>query len=163
VLLDASHPQQTERLRAAFPPPRPGESEEVTQLRRSLFSEHEERSPENVSFKHALREAGDPGSLGDTRLVVITAGQDAESAFLPAWIATRLQRASFSLQDDYARRSTDSIHVIAEYSPHFIQSNLGQPDLVVKAIREVVLAARAGRDLQGCHALFRPPAATCVG
>jgi hypothetical protein len=80
---------------------------------------------------------------------VITAGQDAESAFLPAWIATRLQRASFSLQDDYARRSTDSIHVIAEYSPHFIQSNLGQPDLVVKAIREVVLAARAGRDLQG--------------
>jgi hypothetical protein len=65
------------------------------------------------------------------------------------------------MQDDYARRSTDSLHVIARYSPHFIQSNLGQPELVVRAIREVVLAARAGRELKDCRALFHPPAAKC--
>ena len=160
VLLDSSHPGQTERFRAALPPPAPDEGEEVRQLRHSLFQD-DEPGPENVVFARALREVGDPGSLGETRLIVITAGQEDPSG-LPGRIATRLRRAWFALQNDYARRSTDSVHVTAQYSPHFIQGNLGQPELVVKAIREVVLAARDGRQLQECPTLFQPPGAKCL-
>jgi pimeloyl-ACP methyl ester carboxylesterase len=160
VLLDSAHPGQIERFRAALPPMAPDEGEEVRQLRRSLFEEGE-ASPENVLFARAMREVGDPGSLGETRLIVITAGQE-DPTGLPRRIATRLRRVWFALQDDYARRSTDSVHVIARYSPHFIQSNLGQPELVLKAIREVVLAARDGRQLHECRALFQPPGAKCV-
>jgi pimeloyl-ACP methyl ester carboxylesterase len=148
VLVDASHPQQEERFRAAIPLPRPTQPEEL--------------SPENVVFSQAMREAGDLGSIGHLRLIVITAGEHA-AGDLPPRLAARAGRVWRSLQDDYARRSSDSVHVIARYSPHAIQSNLGQPDLVVRAIREVVSAARAGRPLRGCRRLFRPPGAACVG
>ena len=147
VLLDASHPRQVERFRAVLPADAPAEPEEV--------------SPENVKFSEAAHAAADLGSLGDTRLVVVTAGQEDDG--MPARIAARLQRVWLSLQDDYARRSSDTVHVVARYSGHFIQSNLGQPDLVVRAIREVVLAARARRPLRPCRELFRPPAGRCLG
>jgi pimeloyl-ACP methyl ester carboxylesterase len=148
VLVDASHPFQIKRFLAALPP----------RLRHR--ARRFEVSPENVRFDAALRAVGDPGSLGKTRLVVLTAGEH-EDEELPKAVAVRLSRIWLAMQDDYARRSTDSLHVIARYSPHFIQSNLGQPELVVRAIREVVLAARAGRELKDCRALFHPPAAKC--
>jgi hypothetical protein len=133
----------------------------VRQLRRFLLDEQAGLSPENVDFIRALREVGDPRTLGDTRLVVVTAGEE-EPDGLPRQVAKRLRHAWFGLQSDYARRSTDSVHVVAQYSPHFIQSNLGQPNLVVKAIREVVLAARQNRQLHKCRVLFQAPAARCL-
>jgi pimeloyl-ACP methyl ester carboxylesterase len=148
VLVDASHPFQIKRFLAALPPA----------LRRR--PRRLEVSPENVRFDAALRAVGDPGSLGGTRLVVLTAGEH-EDEELPNAVAARLSRIWLALQDDYARRSTDSVHVIARFSGHFIQTNLGQPDLVVEAIREVVFATRADRRLQDCRALFRPPGARC--
>jgi pimeloyl-ACP methyl ester carboxylesterase len=162
VLLDSSHPDQTKRFRAALPPARKNESEEVRQLRDALSGRKQVETPENVDFNGAMEEAGDLGSLGTTRLVVITAGQQEDQGSLPRTIAIRLRSTWLALQDDYARRSTDSLHVLARYSPHFIQSNLGQPGLVVKAVREVVLAARSGRRLHECPALFRPPGAKCL-
>jgi hypothetical protein len=118
-------------------------------------------SPENVDFDKAAAAVGDPGALEETRLIVMTAGEKEESG-LPKHLADRASRIWRELQDDYARGSTDSIHVIARHSPHFIQSNLGQPDLVVQAIRELVSAARADRPLQPCRRVFRPPGALCV-
>jgi pimeloyl-ACP methyl ester carboxylesterase len=161
VLLDSAHPAQIERFRAALPPRAPDEAVEVRQLRQSLF-EDGDASPENVNFARAMREVGDPGSLGETRLIVVTAGQE-DPTGLPGRIVTRIRRAWFALQTDYARRSRDSVHVVARYSAHFIQSSLGQPELVVKAIREVVLAARDNRHLKKCHMLFQPPGAKCLG
>jgi pimeloyl-ACP methyl ester carboxylesterase len=148
VLLDSSHPQQLKRFRRVLPRPQPARAEEV--------------SPENVRFSDALREAGDLGSLGDTPLVVITAGQQ-DPTDLPKRVAARLDHIWFALQNDYASRSTDSVHVIARYSPHAIQTNLGQPALVVRGIREVVAAAREHRPLHECRRVFRPPGARCVG
>jgi pimeloyl-ACP methyl ester carboxylesterase len=147
VLLDSAHPKQVERFRAVLPP--------------GLSAAPSKVSPENVVFARAARDAGELGSIGDTRLVVITAGQE-DLGGAPARLAERLRRVWRSLQDDYARRSSDSIHVLARYSGHFIQSNLGQPDLVVRAIREVVAAARANRPLRACRPLFRPPPALCL-
>jgi pimeloyl-ACP methyl ester carboxylesterase len=145
LLLDASHPRQVKRFAAVFP-----------RRRQAPVA-----SPENVDFDRAAAAVGDPGSLGETRLIVMTAGEKEESE-LPKRIADRVRRIWRELQDDYSRRSTDSIHVIARYSPHFIQSNLGQPDLVVQAIRELVAAARTDRPLRPCRRVFRPPGALCV-
>jgi pimeloyl-ACP methyl ester carboxylesterase len=145
VLVDSAHPQQQKRFLAFVP--RPSQPEQV--------------SPENVRLSGVEKAVGDLGSIGDTRLVVLTAGQE-DTGDLPKRLAARVVRTWRQLQDDYAARSTDSLHVIARYSPHFIQSNLGQPELVVDAVREVVAAARAGRGLRPCERLFRPPGARCL-
>ncbi|MFZ5879071.1 MAG: alpha/beta fold hydrolase [Chloroflexota bacterium] len=60
-----------------------------------------------------------PASLGDLPLVVITAG---------IGIQDRWQ----SLQDELAALSTNSTHIIAENSPHYIQ--FYQPELVIDAV-----------------------------
>jgi pimeloyl-ACP methyl ester carboxylesterase len=139
VLLDPSHPRQ-----------------QVLMGRENLGLS----SPENVGFDRALHDARELDTLGDTPLLVVSAGPDVEAG-LPERVAQRLRRVRLALHDDYARRSTDSVHVIAWYSPHAVQTNLGQPELVVRGIREVVFAARAGRHLRRCRVLFRPPAARC--
>jgi pimeloyl-ACP methyl ester carboxylesterase len=146
LLLDAAHPQQVKRFRAAFP----------------ARSQTTVVSPENVDVEKAAAAVGDPGSLEQTRLIVMTAGKHA-AADLSERLAYRARRIWRELQDDYAARSSDSVHVIASDSPHFIQSNLGQPQLVVQAIRELVSAARADRPLRPCRHVFRPPGALCVG
>jgi pimeloyl-ACP methyl ester carboxylesterase len=145
VLLDSSHPQQQRRFLAIVP--RPSQPEQV--------------SPENVRLSTVPKAVGPLGSIEDTRLIVITAGQE-DTGGLPKRLAARVVRTWRELQDDYAGRSTESVHVLARYSPHSIQSNLGQPELVVAAIREVVVAARAGRELRTCEQLFRPPGAQCL-
>jgi pimeloyl-ACP methyl ester carboxylesterase len=117
-------------------------------------------SPENVAFKLALRDARDLGSLGDTPLLVVSGGPDVE-ADVPGPFVRRARHLRLTSHDDYARRSTNSLHVVAWYSPHAVQTNLGQPELVVKGIREVARAARQGRHLKDCETLFRPPAARC--
>ncbi len=63
------------------------------------------------------------GKLGDLPLVVLTAGND-------------LQSTRQSLQDELASLSTNSTHVIAEGSGHFIQ--LDRPELVIAAVQQVV-------------------------
>ena len=147
LLVDASHPQQVKRFRAALPASLPAAPDEV--------------SPENVPLADALEDAGEVGAIGDTRLVVITAGQ-VDATDLPPRLVARVKRIWRQLQDDYASRSTDSVHVIARYSPHFIQSYAGQPELVVAAVRELTRAAREGRPLRACRTLFHKPGAECV-
>jgi hypothetical protein len=66
------------------------------------------------------------------------------------------------MQGDLARLSSDNVHVIAVFSPHFVKSNLGQPDLVIRAIRPVVNAASSHVPLPRCNALFAAPAAKCA-
>ena len=67
------------------------------------------------------------------------------------------------MQDELARLSPNSLHVIAVYSPHFVMSALGQPELVTRAVNAVVKAARIHTHLPRCRALFAPPAAKCIG
>jgi hypothetical protein len=67
------------------------------------------------------------------------------------------------MQNDLARLSTNRIHVIAVRSPHPVMSALGQPELVIRAIRAVVEATRSHTHLPRCRDLFKPPAAKCAG
>jgi len=77
------------------------------------------------------------GKLGDLPLVVLTAenSQDIESlrSVPTAFEQTRI--AWQSLQDELASLSTNSTHLIAEGSGHFI--HLDRPDLVVTTIQQV--------------------------
>ncbi len=50
------------------------------------------------------------------------------------------------LQNELARRSTNSLHFTIADTGHFIQ--LDKPDAVVDAIRRVVMAVREKRPLQ---------------
>jgi len=136
VLVDASHPDQSSRFLAALPRGRP-----LTALRRDLRLP---RVDHGVAVRASFALAGGVRSLHDAPLVVITAGQPGDPNHdLPPAIRRRLDATWLSLQDGLAHLSTDSVHVIALRSDHFVQSFLtGQPDVVVRAVRAVKTARR---------------------
>jgi pimeloyl-ACP methyl ester carboxylesterase len=139
VLLDSSHPDQQARMGASprnFP------------------------NPEGVDWIRSSDEARAAGSFGDKPLVVVTAGE--HEGLTNALIARRLQREWLGLQNDLARLSSDSVHVVATQSPHYIQSNLGQPQLVIRIVRIVLHAVRTHTPLPPCRDLFHGPAAMCI-
>jgi pimeloyl-ACP methyl ester carboxylesterase len=156
VLLDSSHPDDAARSLAALPRDRP-----LTELRRALRLP---RVDHGVAVRASFALARKVHSLDGVRLVVITAGQTIDpNDTLPPDIRRRLEATRRSLQDDLARLSTDSVHVIALKSDHFVQSFLtGQPDLVIHAVRDVVRAARAERSLPPCRQLFEGRGVRCV-
>lgn len=159
VLLDSSHPDQAARFRAALPPRRAGEARSLRQLRAALAVKTFPNA-EGVDWAKSSDEARAAGPLGDTPLVVVTAGEH-DPLPTPA-IARRMGRVWLALQDDLARLSTDSVHVVATQSGHFIQSSIGQPDLVIRTVRIVVHAVRSHTKLPPCRELFHGPGAKCV-
>jgi pimeloyl-ACP methyl ester carboxylesterase len=103
-------------------------------------------------------------TLGDTPLAVITRGRPEPEALGPS-IRPRLARALWRLwirmQDELAALSSDRVHVVAVRSGHFVQRLDGQPEVVVRAVRAVVRAARSRARLASCPRLFRGPAVRC--
>jgi pimeloyl-ACP methyl ester carboxylesterase len=162
VMLDSSHPDQDSRFLAALPPRRADESREVRRLRATLTSRRLP-NPEGVDWRASSDETRATGSLGDSPLIVVTAGQSDEPAGVPPLVVRRLRRVWLGMQDELARLSSESVHVIAVYSPHYVMSNLGQPALVLRAVRAVVQAARSDGRLPSCRALFAPPGGKCMG
>jgi pimeloyl-ACP methyl ester carboxylesterase len=86
-----------------------------------------------------------PASLGDLPLIVLTAGQGvdvdlarqkAERADEDGSVAIKLARLELKNQKELADLSTKSQHLIVQNSGHYILWD--QPDVVVKAILEVV-------------------------
>jgi pimeloyl-ACP methyl ester carboxylesterase len=152
VLVESAHPNQQARFRAALP----------VSLRRvrAQVAPGNFPNPEGVDWVRSSNQARRAGPLGDTPLVVVTAGQSDGAP--SADIARRLGHAWLAMQNDLARLSTDSVHVVATQSPHFVQSNLGQPQLVIRIIRVVLHAVRTHTRLPRCGEVFRGPAARCV-
>jgi len=159
VLVDSAHPLQAARFLAALGGPKPGEPLLESKLRNLL--KEVPPNDEGLDVRASFREAQAAHTLGDTPLVVITAGIETDPS-VPLELRTLLDRTWLSLQSDLAGLSTNSIHVIAAQSPHAVMSPLGQPSLVFKAIREVVEATRTNRLLPPCTAVFAPPGARCV-
>jgi pimeloyl-ACP methyl ester carboxylesterase len=163
VLLDSSHPDQSSRFLAALPPRRTGEPRPLRQLRKDLAETPP--NPEGVDWSGSSAQTRAAGPIGDKPLIVVTAGQSdtpPEFAGLPG-VVRRLNDAWLRMQNDLARLSPNSLHVIAVDSPHFVMSALGQPELVIHAIRAVVRATRSHLHLPRCRSLFAPPAAECLG
>lgn len=101
---------------------------------------------ESTSLTETLAQAGKLRTLGNRPLVVLTAGEPYPKEMLAATGLTSAEAAQLQvvwqeLQADEASWSTRSHHVIVPDSGHFIQHK--RPDLVIRAVREVVDTVRA--------------------
>jgi pimeloyl-ACP methyl ester carboxylesterase len=103
-------------------------------------------------------------TLGGLPLVVIAAGMHRG---LFGALAPSLQRALGRLwarmQMELAGLSSDHVLVLARRSDHVVQRLDGQPQVVLRAVRAVVRAARDKTRLERCAHLFAGPAVRCLG
>ena len=88
------------------------------------------------------------GGLGERPLIVLTRGPGSETRPARLWLGW------YELQQDLARLSANSRHVVSESPEHYL--NECDPALVTSAICEVVHSARTGAPLGA-------PAATSEG
>jgi pimeloyl-ACP methyl ester carboxylesterase len=133
VLVDSAHIDQYERNAAVLPPETPNESESL-----KFYREWFTNPPTYPELPHRLFE---PGSLGDMPLVVITSPHKERAADLPAGLSDQWDEIWVELQEELAQISSNSTHIMAYESGHFIQQD--QPDLVIDAIFQVVEAAKS--------------------
>ena len=143
VLVDAMGHDQTRRVLGIWP------RSQARTLRRTLAAPV--RDGVDLAAGEAL--ARSVQSLGDIPLAVVTAGRhDAEWGRVPHRLARALDRQWTTMQDELARLSTDHVHVVALRSDHAVQD--GQPDVVIRAVRAVVRAARSHVGLARCRRVF---------
>lgn len=101
---------------------------------------------EMASLNDIFAQAGKLRTLGDRPLVVLTGAEPYSNEFLAATGLTRAEADKSqdtwkTLQAEEASWSTRSRHEIVTDSGHFVQDK--RPDLVIKAVREVVDTVRA--------------------
>ena len=80
-------------------------------------------------------------SIGDKPLVVLTHGKGEPAPGVTPEILGNMEHVWSEMQNELASLSTNSAHVVAKGSGHNIQWDA--PELVVAAVREVVVAARS--------------------
>jgi pimeloyl-ACP methyl ester carboxylesterase len=131
VLVDSVHEAQISRVLAALPADVPAEARETLQQVASRPD-----NPEGVDLLDSFRQAEAAAPLPSVPLVVLTHGR----RVLPATDFLDLEQLWAELQADLARRVPNGALIVAEASGHAIP--LEQPDLVVGAIRRVVLSTR---------------------
>jgi pimeloyl-ACP methyl ester carboxylesterase len=103
-------------------------------------------------------------SLGGMPLAVITAGREDNFPRTPAQLYRALNRLWERMQDELARLSENSVHVVALASNHDIpSSSTGQPSVIVRAVQAVVGAARSHARLPQCRRLFSGSDVRCRG
>jgi pimeloyl-ACP methyl ester carboxylesterase len=132
VLVDATHEDQFARFESAgySQPLSPGQN------------------PERVDIVASLDEVRQAQWRADIPLVVLSHGRTIPEAFPGANddVVARLEAAWSELQRELVSRSPQGRLVVARRSGHYVQTD--EPELVIEAIREVVVTARrtaAGR------------------
>lgn len=80
-------------------------------------------------------------SLGDMPLIVLSASPKDPPRDVPTDVATKIEQAKQDMQKELAALSSNSKHVVASTSNHYIHYD--EPQLVVDAILELVEAARS--------------------
>jgi pimeloyl-ACP methyl ester carboxylesterase len=164
VLVDASHPDQDNRL------PPELKNMEGTWLREAEFLEFttpfgiprlmglcsddpveraaecnwrtaREGVSEMKAFSESAAQTAATGSLGDIPLAVLSHDPEKPSSELPPDLARPTNDAWEKMQEELAHLSTRGTQAIAKNSSHYIQ--IDRPDLVVDAVRDVVEQARA--------------------
>lgn len=131
VLVDSSHEDQAARFSATGYKP-PAEPDPPI-----------EQDPDRTDMLASLKEVGEAHWRADIPLVVVSHGRKiADTApGITAMQANGIEAAWLELQRELAARSSQGRLVIAQRSGHFVQTD--EPELVIKAIRDVVVAARA--------------------
>jgi hypothetical protein len=101
-----------------------------------------------------------------TPLAVITRGRAEDDGLppLPASVRAPVDRLWTTMQDELAALSSDHLHVVALHSGHFVQSvDVGQPNVVIAAVRAVVDAVRTRSPLPSCSDVFSGARVRCRG
>ncbi len=128
VLVDSSHIDQFWRNVMVLPPVSPDDSESL-----KFYREWFTNATPDPTLRRTLFHAG---SLGDTPLVVLTSPIKERADDLPEGLSAQFDEIWVELQKEWAKISSDSTHVIAHGSSHFIQHD--QPDLVINAILQLI-------------------------
>lgn len=173
VFVDASHPDQVARLKGVMPEANSGDgglklmaATEWMGWARFAKGESQPNQPahaaaasralsppsikaavaEEEAIASTFNEAGKLRTLGDRPIVVLTAMKPFPAALRKQVGMSEAQEAEMhkrwkALQDEEAAWSTRSRHELVPDSTHYIQ--FGRPDLVIKAVDEVVGEVRA--------------------
>ena len=128
VLVDSSHPKQSEATLAALVESDPAVAE-IAAFRKFL------RGP-GPAWDEACRLLSNLGSLGDLPLIALAAGQPAMPESLPLSDRTRLVKTWHSLQLEHARRSTCGEVRIVPESGHAIAAEA--PNAVIAAVTDLL-------------------------
>jgi pimeloyl-ACP methyl ester carboxylesterase len=141
ILVDSTHPDENTRSLAALPPEAPAEDSGVRDIRRiyTLFWNDPTQNEEGMDIAASADQVRGVSSLGDTPIIVLTAGLTQWSLWppsLPQDVQVNLDRVQQELQKELIELSSNSEQIIAAESHHWIQSD--QPDLVVEVIQQMV-------------------------
>ena len=130
VLVDSSHEDQATRLSATGYTP-PAEPDSPV-----------EPDPDRTDMLASLKEVGQVPWRANIPLVVLSHGRKiaVDSPGITQEQAERVEDIWLQLQRELASRSSEGRLIVAQRSGHFVQSD--EPQLVIDAIREVVLASR---------------------
>jgi pimeloyl-ACP methyl ester carboxylesterase len=97
-----------------------------------------------------------------TPLAVIDAARQKNFAQNPPRLRRRLLRLWVRMHDELAALSDNSVHVSALRSDHDVASSVvGQPSVVIRAVRAVVRAVQDGTRLAPCPRIFSGPDVRC--
>ncbi len=151
VLIDSSHPDQVHWFPAVYPdkalnrrrvkfistPKLPSNYPlESRRLAYHLMSARKARNAlrfESMNFEISAEQVAEEGSFPDIPLVVLSRG---ERAWPDNPEGNKYEKAWLRLQNSLARMTSKTIHVIANFSGHYI--HLDQPYLVEDAIRSIM-------------------------
>lgn len=130
VLVDSSHEDQATRLSATGYTPRP-EPDPPS-----------EPNPDRTDMLASLMEVGQAPWRANIPLVVLSHGRKiaVDSPGITQEQAQRVEEIWLQLQRELASRSSEGRLIVAQRSGHFVQSD--EPQLVIDAIRDVVVASR---------------------
>lgn len=163
VLLDASHPDQENRLppelrnmqgswlrevefmEYTMPLGVPRlldlcDTDPVPRTAECNFHNERENVAEMKGFSEGAKETAATGTLGDLPLAVLSHDPDKPYAELPADLAKPTNDAWEKMQEELAHLSTRGSQAIAKGSSHYIQ--IDRPDVVIDAVHAVVNQVR---------------------
>jgi pimeloyl-ACP methyl ester carboxylesterase len=153
VLIDSSVADQLRKWLELIPPKPKTGVDPYGQIRTDLTGTLGSKElPEGLSWAGSDPELRRLATLGETPLVVLTAGM-LGLQFPTASLQRRAYAIWLELHHRLAALSSNAVEAIAENSGHYIYES--QPDLVVAAIRAVMQAAREHAPLASCQAVFR--------
>jgi pimeloyl-ACP methyl ester carboxylesterase len=100
-------------------------------------------------------------SMDDLPLIVVSAARERENfTDSPPPLYRIAMRLWTVMQTELAGLSSDSAHVVALRSDHFVQDD--QPDVVIRAVSAVVRSVRDQAPLAPCEQVFAGPDARCL-
>ena len=154
VLVDGSVPGQDAVVHAALPPSEPASRRRSPRFGTSYPPSRSTTPSTSTGRRPSPRQARSRASATCRRSSSPRGTHSpATSLLVPVWLR---------LQSEQARLSSDSVHVLAPKSSHFVQ--LDAPDVVLASTRAVVDAVRNDRHLAPCAATFgRLADARCPG